>query len=143
MEKRVLGRTGHKSTLISLGGAIFIYPVSRAEEDAFITLALDSGVNHIDVAPTYGDAEIRLGRWVKEYRENLFLACKTGKRTREEAWEELRRSLQRPTLNCQQLRTGFLDYVRRYNSNGLRGFRGHNAPHRNGIRHPDRVENVM
>jgi aryl-alcohol dehydrogenase-like predicted oxidoreductase len=95
MEKRDLGRTGHRSTLITLGGAIFIYQVSREEEEEFMRLFLDHGINHIDVAPTYGDAEIRLGPWVKEYRKNLFLACKTGKRTKNEAWEELRRSLLR------------------------------------------------
>lgn len=102
MEKRTLGRTGHKSTLIALGGAIFIYPISDAEEDAFIRFALDHGVNHIDVAPTYGDAETRLGKWVKEYRGNLFLACKTSKRTKKEALEELSRSLKR-------LQTDFFD----------------------------------
>jgi aryl-alcohol dehydrogenase-like predicted oxidoreductase len=95
MYRRELGRTGHRSTLIALGGAVFIYPVSREEEEEFIRLFLDHGVNHIDVAPTYGDAEVRLGPWVKEYRENLFLACKTGKRTKNEAWQELTRSLQR------------------------------------------------
>lgn len=95
MDRRELGRTGHRSTLIALGGAVFIYPVSREEEEEFIRLFLDHGVNHIDVAPTYGDAEVRLGPWVKEYRENLFLACKTGKRTKNEAWQELTRSLQR------------------------------------------------
>lgn len=72
-----------------------MHPVSRKEEDAFVKLALDQGVNHIDVAPLYGDAELRLGRWVREYRENLFLACKTRERTKKEAAEELRRSLKR------------------------------------------------
>lgn len=95
MEKRVLGRTGHKSTLITLGGAVFIYPVGRKEGDEYIKFVLDHGVNHVDVAPTYGDAELRLGKWVKEYRENLFLACKTRKRTKQEAAEELRESLKR------------------------------------------------
>jgi predicted aldo/keto reductase-like oxidoreductase len=93
MEKRNLGRTGHKSTLITLGGAIFMYPISDAEEKAFIRFALDHGVNHVDVAPTYGDAETRLGKWVKEYRKNLFVGCKTNKRTKKEAWEELNKSL--------------------------------------------------
>jgi len=94
MEKRILGRTGHKSTLITLGGAS-ARPTTRRESDAFIKLALDHGVNHIDVAPTYdgGKAEIILGKWVKEYRKNLFLACKTQKRTRKDASEELGRSL--------------------------------------------------
>lgn len=102
MEKRILGRTGHKSTLITLGGAS-ASPTTRRESDAFIKLALDHGVNHIDVAPTYGDgmAEIILGKWVKEYRKNLFLACKTQKRTKKEANEELSRSLKifRPTTS--------------------------------------------
>jgi len=93
MEKRILGRTGHKSTLITLGGAVFIYPVSRDEEEDYIRFVLDHGINHVDVAPTYGDAEVRLGRWVKEYRKNLFLACKTGKRMKKEAAEQLRQSL--------------------------------------------------
>lgn len=57
--------------------------------------ALDQGVNHFDVAPTYGNAEQRLGKWVKEYRDDIFLACKTGKRTRKDAAEELKHSLER------------------------------------------------
>lgn len=94
MEKRSLGRTGHKSTLITLGGAS-ARPTTRKESDAFIKLALDHGVNHIDVAPIYGSgkAEYILGKWVKEYRKNLFLACKTQKRTKKEAVNELNRSL--------------------------------------------------
>jgi aryl-alcohol dehydrogenase-like predicted oxidoreductase len=105
MKKRVLGRTGHKSTLITLGGAavrsnvknVNRPPTTRRESEAFIKLALDRGVNHIDVAPTYGGgmSEPILGKWVKEYRDSLFLACKTGKRTKKEAAEELRSSLKR------------------------------------------------
>jgi aryl-alcohol dehydrogenase-like predicted oxidoreductase len=110
MEKRILGRTGHKSTLITLGGAS-VRPTARKESDAFIKLALDYGVNHIDVAPTYGsgEAESILGKWVKEYRENLFLACKTQKRTKKEAADELSRSLK-------NLQT---DYVDLYQLHGL------------------------
>jgi aryl-alcohol dehydrogenase-like predicted oxidoreductase len=95
MKKRPLGRTGHESTLVTLGGAVFIYPIEEKKGDAFVKYALDMGVNHIDVAPTYGDAEARLGKWVKEYRDDVFLACKTGKRTRQEAREELMSSLDR------------------------------------------------
>jgi aryl-alcohol dehydrogenase-like predicted oxidoreductase len=110
MEKRTLGRTGYKSTLITLGGAS-ARPTTRRESDAYIKLALDHGVNHIDVAPTYGDgmAEVILGKWIKEYRKNLFLACKTQKRTRTEAKEELSRSLK-------NLQT---DYVDLYQLHGL------------------------
>lgn len=102
MKRRALGRTGHESTIVTLGGAVFIYPIEEKEGDGFVKYALDHGVNHIDVAPTYGDAEVRLGKWVKEYRDDIFLACKTGKRTRLEAAEELRRSLER-------LQTDYLD----------------------------------
>lgn len=95
MERRTLGRTGQRSTIITLGGAIFIGKPSQKEADRFIRLALDRGVNHVDVAPTYGDAELGLGKWVKEYRKNIFLACKTRHRTKKEAAEELGRSLKR------------------------------------------------
>lgn len=110
MEKRILGRTGHKSTLITLGGAS-ARPTTRKESDAFIKLALDHGVNHIDVAPIYGGgkAERILGKWVKEYRKNLFLACKTQKRTKKEAADELNRSLK-------NLQT---DYFNLYQLHGL------------------------
>jgi len=95
MERRVLGKTNHRSSIVTLGGAVFIYPVEQEKGDAFVKHALDSGVNHIDVAPTYGDAEMKLGKWVKEYRDDVFLGCKTRKRTKKEAEEELRRSLER------------------------------------------------
>ncbi|UCD44762.1 MAG: aldo/keto reductase [Candidatus Bathyarchaeota archaeon] len=95
MDRRALGRTGHESTIVTLGGAVFIYPIEEKVGDGFVKYALDHGVNHIDVAPTYGDAEVKLGKWVKEYRDDIFLACKTGKRTKSEAIEELRRSLER------------------------------------------------
>jgi len=70
-----------------------MHPISREEEEDFMKFVLNHGINHIDVAPTYGDAEVRLGRWVKEYRKNLFLGCKTNKRTKKEAAESLRQSL--------------------------------------------------
>ena len=110
MEKRSLGRTGHKSTLITLGGAS-IRPNTHKESEEFIRFALDHGVNHVDVAPTYGngEAETILGKWVKEYRGSLFLACKTQKRTKKEAREELERSLKR-------LQT---DYIDLYQLHGL------------------------
>jgi len=95
MEKRPLGRTGHKSTILALGGAVFIGKPRQSEVDALIEQALDRGVNHVDVAPTYGDAELCLARWIKEYRGNLFLACKTMKRTRKDAAEEIQTSLKR------------------------------------------------
>jgi len=94
MEKRRLGRTGHMSTIVTFGGAA-LSTASQEEADAAIELVLSHGVNHIDVAPTYGDAESRLRPWMKKYRDRFFLACKTGKRTKKEATEDLHRSLER------------------------------------------------
>ncbi|MFQ5822295.1 MAG: aldo/keto reductase [Candidatus Heimdallarchaeota archaeon] len=94
MEERMLGRTGHMSSIITLG-CCALGEVSQEEADRIIELALSHGVNHFDVAPTYGEAELSLRPWMKEHRDEIFLACKTGKRTRKEASEELKRSLER------------------------------------------------
>lgn len=94
MEKRRLGRTEHMSSIVTFGGAA-LSRVSQKEADVVVEMALSHGVNHFDVAPTYGDAELRLRPWMKKHRDKVFLACKTGKRTKEEASEELNRSLER------------------------------------------------
>ncbi|RJS85953.1 aldo/keto reductase [Candidatus Bathyarchaeota archaeon] len=94
MEKRRLGKTGHYSSIVTFGGAALI-GVSQREADEAIKLAIEHGVNHFDVAPTYGDSEILLRPWLKEYRDDIFLACKTQKRTKEEAAAELKRSMKR------------------------------------------------
>jgi len=94
MEKRRLGRTGHMSSIITLGCCV-LGNIPQKEADRIIDLALSHGVNHFDVAPTYGDAELRLRPWMKEHRDEIFLACKTGKRTKKEASRELERSLER------------------------------------------------
>ncbi len=94
MEKRRLGRTQHMSTIIVFGGAA-LGKVSQREADMIVELALEHGVNHFDVAPSYGEAELRLAPCMKDHRDDIFLACKTQKRTREEASEELHRSLER------------------------------------------------
>ena len=93
MEKRRLGKTGHMSTIITFGSAAF-WKVSQAEADAAIELALEHGVNHFDVAPSYGQAEVRLGPWMEKHHKEVFLACKTAKRGKAQAWEELKRSLE-------------------------------------------------
>ncbi len=94
MEKRRLGKTGHLSSILALGGAA-IGTVTQAEADAAITLAIKHGINHIDVAPTYGDAELRIGPWMPRYRNDFFLGCKTTERNRTGAWESIKRSLDR------------------------------------------------
>jgi aryl-alcohol dehydrogenase-like predicted oxidoreductase len=94
MQKRRLGRTEHESTVVIFGGAA-LASVSQKEADQAMALALRHGVNHIDVAPSYGEAELRLGPWMERHRQDFFLACKTEKRRKEEAAEALRRSLER------------------------------------------------
>lgn len=94
VEKRRFGRTEHQSTIVTFGTAVFI-EVSQKDADKTVELVLQRGVNHIDVAPEYGDAEIRMGPWIDKYRNELFLGCKTLMRTKNEAREELFRSLDR------------------------------------------------
>lgn len=93
MEKRRLGRTGHMSSIVALGGAAF-WKVTQAEAEAAIELAVSHGINHIDVAPSYGQAEMRLGPWLEKHRNRMFVACKTQERSKARAWEELKRSLE-------------------------------------------------
>ena len=94
MEQRRLGRTGHTSSVVALGCA-GIGKVDQETADRAIQTALDYGVNHVDVAPTYGEAELRLKPWMPRIRERVFLGCKTKERTREGARAELHRSLER------------------------------------------------
>lgn len=94
MEKRRLGRTGHMSTVVTFGAAA-LSRVSQGDADTAIQLALEHGINHFDVAPSYGDAELRLGPWMPRIRDRIFLGCKTNKRDRASAWDELNRSLER------------------------------------------------
>lgn len=94
MERRRLGRTGQMSTVVAFGSA----GVGRVDQDVAdraIQTALDYGVNHIDVAPTYGDAELRLKPWMPRIRNKIFLGCKTKQRSRDAAKAELHRSLER------------------------------------------------
>jgi aryl-alcohol dehydrogenase-like predicted oxidoreductase len=76
-------------------GAAGIGRVSPDVADRAIQTALDQGVNHMDVAPSYGEAELRLRPWMATIRDRIFLGCKTRERTREAARAELRRSLER------------------------------------------------
>jgi predicted aldo/keto reductase-like oxidoreductase len=94
MEKRRFGRTGHMSTIIIFGG-FAVGLLSQGEADEVVELLLDHGVNHIDVAPSYHDAELRLGPWLEKHRDRFFLGCKTQLRTKADAREELHRSLER------------------------------------------------
>ncbi len=94
MDTRRFGRTGHASSVAILGGAAF-GKATPAETDAAMERVIAAGVNHIDVAPSYGEAELRLGPWLARERARFFLGCKTTERTRDGAAAELRRSLER------------------------------------------------
>jgi len=88
------GRTGHMSTR-AIFGAAALSNVSQEEADRTLELLLQFGVNHIDVASSYGDAELRIAPWMARYRSQFYLATKADARTAQEAKEELHRSLER------------------------------------------------
>ena len=88
------GRTGHRSTRTIFGAAAFS-TVTQAEADRTVDLLLRFGVNHIDTAASYGDSELRLGPWMARHRADFFLATKTGERTYQPAYDQIRRSLER------------------------------------------------
>lgn len=92
MQTRRFGRTGHQSTVAIFGAAAF-WQIDQAQADATMRQVIDAGVNHIDVAPSYGVAEERLGPWLARERSRFFLGCKTMERTKEGAAAEMRRSL--------------------------------------------------
>ena len=89
--RRELGKTGFKVYPVVYGGI-----VSTSEEqkdsDTYVSWAIDRGVNYFDVSPIYGDAQEKLGNSLKEYRKNVFLACKTMQRLRPEAEKEFEQS---------------------------------------------------
>ena len=90
----VFGRTGHESSR-TIFGAAALSQVTQAEADKTMNLFLEYGLNHIDVAASYGDAELRLAPWLKQHRQAVFLATKTGERTRKAAYDQIRQSLER------------------------------------------------
>jgi aryl-alcohol dehydrogenase-like predicted oxidoreductase len=92
IEKRSLGKTGEMLSKIGFGG-IVVRDATPAEASDLVKLAINAGINYFDVAPSYGDAEIKLGPALEPYRKNVFLACKTTKRSRNEARIELEQSL--------------------------------------------------
>lgn len=94
MQKRRFGRTGHMSSIV-IFGAFAVGLVDQQQADETVELLLEHGVNHIDVAPSYADAELRLGPWLEKARDQFFLGGKTQLRGKLEARQELHRSLER------------------------------------------------
>ena len=92
MRKNILGRTGYQVSPV-VYGAIIHMSETQAEANRLVGYAIERGINYFDVAPSYGDAQQLQGPALAPFRKNVYLACKTGKRTREEARRELLDSL--------------------------------------------------
>ncbi|HEX9475910.1 MAG TPA: aldo/keto reductase [Candidatus Dormibacteraeota bacterium] len=88
------GRTGHSSSR-TIFGAASLSQVTQSAADRTFDVLLRHGVNHIDTAASYGDAELRIAPWLKREPKRFFLATKTDERTAKGAREELHRSLDR------------------------------------------------
>lgn len=111
LPKRPYSQTGIELSIIGLGG-IVIAGAEQKHANEVVAKAIEKGVNYFDVAPTYGDAELKLGPALEPYRKDAFLACKTTQRKREGAQAELKRSLER-------LRTDYLDLYQLHALNDL------------------------
>ena len=107
IETTPFGRTGHDSTRVIFGAAAFSQ-VTQDEADQTMELIRRHGINHLDTAASYGDAELRLGPWMADHRDEYFLATKTGERGADAAWAEINHSLER-------LRTDRVDLLQLHN----------------------------
>jgi predicted aldo/keto reductase-like oxidoreductase len=92
--KKLFGRTGHESTR-TLFGAASLSQVTQDEADQTLEVLLKYGVNHLDTAASYGEAELRIGPWMGKHRQDFFLATKSGERTYDAAKAQLHSSLER------------------------------------------------
>jgi len=90
--KRTLGKTGEKISIIGFGGVVVMDESPDAAANV-VAEAIDRGINYFDIAPSYGNAQERLGPALAPYRKNVFLACKTEGRTKEESRKQLEESL--------------------------------------------------
>jgi aryl-alcohol dehydrogenase-like predicted oxidoreductase len=88
------GSTGHESSR-TIFGAAALGRVTKSDADRALDLLIEHGVNHIDVAASYGDAELRIAPWLRRYPDTFFLATKTGERSYRAARDEIHRSLDR------------------------------------------------
>ncbi len=107
IRKQPFGSTGHESTA-TIFGAVALGKLAQEEADPTLDILFQYGVNHIDVAAGYGEAELRVGSWMKRYRKDFFLATKTGERSYAGAKEQIHRSLER-------LQTDHIDLIQLHN----------------------------
>jgi aryl-alcohol dehydrogenase-like predicted oxidoreductase len=94
LPKREYGKKGVKLSIIGFGG-IVVKDAEQQHANRIVAEAFEKGVNYFDVAPTYGDAELKLGPALEPYRKKVFLACKTTERSRVGSLQELTESLKR------------------------------------------------
>jgi predicted aldo/keto reductase-like oxidoreductase len=99
--RRPLGKSGEHLSIIALGG-IVVMDVSQPFANNIVAEAIDRGINYIDIAPSYGNAQERMGPALKPYRDRVFLACKELPRDKAGAEKELDESLR-------QLQTDHVD----------------------------------
>lgn len=92
--KRKLGNTEEMLSIVGMGG-IAVMNLEQSRANAIVAEAIERGVNYFDVAPTYGDAELKLGTALRGKRDKVFLACKTAERTKKGAEKQLKESLKR------------------------------------------------
>ena len=107
IEKQFFGKTGHKSSRVIFGAAA-LGAMSQDRAELTFEILDKFEINHIDVAASYGDAELRLGPILKTRRADFFLATKTGLRTKTEAKDQLQRSLER-------MRVDYVDLIQLHN----------------------------
>jgi aryl-alcohol dehydrogenase-like predicted oxidoreductase len=107
MDTMPFGRTGHQSTRVIFGAAS-LWAMRQDKADQILELLLEYGINHIDAAAMYGDAELRIGPWMERYRSKFFLATKTIDRTAAAARDSVQRSLER-------LRVAQIDLIQLHN----------------------------
>lgn len=91
MLKRKFGSTGFEITPVTYGGIVSMQDGQDAS-DKYVSWAIDRGINYFDVAPSYGDAQEKLGNSLLPYRKNIYLACKTGFRLQKDAQKEFEES---------------------------------------------------
>lgn len=94
MEKILFGRTGHRSSRVIFGAAA-LGGMRQKKADDTLAMVRAAGINHIDVARSYGEAELRLAPFLADHRAEFFLATKTGERSGSGARRQLEESLQR------------------------------------------------